>query len=138
MTLLVDAGPLVAVLEPSDSYHAECVATFQSLRGELMITTWPCFTEAMHFLWRARRDFSLQARLWDMRRTGLLAIHLTDDQETDRIEALMRQYRDNRMDLADASLIAAAESLTLRRLFTVDRGFFNFLLADGSALEIVR
>ena len=138
MTLLVDAGPLVAILDPSDSYHAECAATFQSLRGELMITTWPCFTEAMHFLWRARRDFSLQALLWDMRTNGRLLIHPADDQDADRVEALMRQYEDNRMDLADASIIAAAERLSLRRAFTIDSGFAYFRLNDGALLQIIR
>lgn len=138
MTLLVDAGPLAAVLDPSDSYHAECAAMLRSLRGELMITTWPCFTEAMYFLWRARRDFSLQARLWNMRTGGRLLIHPADDQDADRVETLMRQYEDNRMDLADASIIAAAERLSLRRAFTIDRGFLSFRLNDGSLLQIIR
>ena len=42
------------------------------------------------------------------------------------------------MDLADASLIAAAESLSLSRVFTNDEDFFVYRLADGSALEVVR
>ncbi len=137
MTLLVDTGPLVANLDRSDPYHPPCAARMQALREELMVTTWQCFTEAMHFLGRTR-IFAFQARLWDMRRAGLLAIHLTDDQEADRIEVLMRQYQDSPMDLADASLVAAAESRSLRRVFTIDRGFAYYRLADGSALEIVR
>ncbi len=103
-----------------------------------MVTTWQCFTEAMHFLGRAR--VARQMCLWDMRRSGLLAIHLTNDTEVDRIEALMRQYQGARMgmDLADASLVAAAERLALRRVFTIDQGFFYYRLSDGSALEVVR
>ena len=52
--------------------------------------------------------------------------------------ALMRQYSDTPMDLADASLIAVAESQSLRRVFTLDGDFYIYRLADGSALEIVR
>ena len=137
MTLLVDTGPLVAFIDPSDSDHAECTATMQALDREAMITTWQCFTEAMHFLGRGR-GFYLQDRLWDMRSAGLLAIHSTNNQETDRIEALMRQYQDSRMDLADASIIAAAESLSLRRVFTLDRGFFYFQLSDGAYPLVIR
>ena len=51
---------------------------------------------------------------------------------------MMRQYRNFEMDLADASLIVAAESLALRRLFTIDHDFYSYILADGSALEVVR
>lgn len=43
--------------------------------------------------------------------------------ETVRIAELMEQYRDLPMDLADASLAAAAESLGLRQVFTADRQF---------------
>ncbi len=102
-----------------------------------MVTTWQCFTEAMYFLGRTR-VFALQAGLWDMRRAGLLAIHLTDSQEADRMEALMRQYQDRPMALADASLIAAAENRSLRRVFSLDRGFFFYTLADGSTLEVIQ
>ena len=137
MTLLVDTGPLVAVIDPVDSYHTECTATLRDLDREPMITTWQCFTEAMHFLGRGR-GFYLQDRLWDMRSAGLLVIHSTNDQETDRMEALMRQYQGSRMDLADASIIAAAESLSLRRVFTLDRGFFYFQLSDGAYPVVIR
>jgi hypothetical protein len=42
------------------------------------------------------------------------------------------------MDLADASLVVAAESLTLRRVFTLDRDFYIYRLADGTALQVIR
>jgi predicted nucleic acid-binding protein len=51
--------------------------------------------------------------------------------------ALMAQYRDTPMDLADASLVAVAESLRLRRVFTIDSDFYVYRLADGSALEVL-
>lgn len=35
----------------------------------------------------------------------------------------MEQYRDLPMDLADASLVVAAEMLNQKRIFTLDRGF---------------
>ena len=63
----------------------------QALRGEPMVTTWQCFTEAMHFLGRAARYY-LRDALWDMRRTGLLRIHSSTDSEADRMDLLMNQY----------------------------------------------
>ena len=39
------------------------------------------------------------------------------------------------MDLADASLIAVAESHSLRRVFTLDRHFLVYRLEDRSSLE---
>ena len=37
----------------------------------------------------------------------------------------MEQYADHPMDLADASLIVAAETLKTRKIFTVDRNDFT-------------
>jgi predicted nucleic acid-binding protein len=41
------------------------------------------------------------------------------------------------MDLADASLVAAAERLGLRRIFTLDSDFYIYRLLDGSALACI-
>ena len=41
----------------------------------------------------------------------------------DRTQALMAKYRDMPMDLANATLVAAAEALGLTRVFTLDRDF---------------
>jgi predicted nucleic acid-binding protein len=49
----------------------------------------------------------------------------------------MEKYSDAPMDLADASLVAVAESLSLGRVFTLDSHFRIYRLADGSVLELV-
>ena len=54
-----------------------------------------------------------------------------------RIRVLMNQYGDTPMDLADASLVAAAERRGLRKIFTVD-GHFRVYRLDGThAFEVV-
>ncbi len=49
----------------------------------------------------------------------------------------MEQYRDRPMDLADASLVALAETAGYTRIFSIDSDFYVYRLADGSALEVV-
>ncbi len=48
-----------------------------------------------------------------------------DDNALARSFELMERYADHPMDLADASLITAAETLRTRRIFTVDRRDFS-------------
>ena len=72
-----------------------------------------------------------------MRRDGRLEIHSTTDSEADRMAELMLGYQDTPMDLADSSLIAVAESRSIRRVFTLDEEFYIYRLADGTALEVV-
>ncbi len=73
-----------------------------------------------------------------MRDAGHLLLHDLTADETDRMAVLMEKYHDTPMDLADASLIVAAESLSLRRIFAVDSDFYIYRLADGASLEVVR
>ena len=49
----------------------------------------------------------------------------------------MEKYRDTPMDLADASLVATAEVLRLKRIFTLDSDFLIYRLNDQAAFEIV-
>lgn len=45
------------------------------------------------------------------------------------------------LDVADAnhhSLITAAESRAIRRIFTIDSDFYIYRLSDGSVLEVIR
>ena len=47
-----------------------------------------------------------------------------DEAGLQRAFELMEQYADHPMDLADASLIVAAEILLTRKIFTIDRQDF--------------
>ena len=49
----------------------------------------------------------------------------------------MRAYRDLPMDLADASVVAAAEALDERRVFTFDGHYRIYRLRDSSTLDVV-
>jgi predicted nucleic acid-binding protein len=50
---------------------------------------------------------------------------------------MMKKYKDTPMDPADASLIAVAESMKFRQIFTIDSDFRIYRLSDGSALEMI-
>lgn len=133
---LGDTGPLVALIVESDPHHGRCVAAARDLPAAPLVTTWPCWAEAMYLVGRAG-GFPAQACLWRLRREGTIRLHVPDDAQADRMEALMQRYRDAPMDLGDASLVAAAESLGLRRIFTLDRHFLFYRVNDIEAFEVV-
>ena len=134
--ILTDMGPLVALLDADDSYHAACVAAAQRLPPAPLLTTWPCFTEAMYLLGEVG-GYRYQAALWNLRTAGRLILLDLTARETDRMDVLMKKYKDVPMDLADASLVAIAENRSIRRVFSLDKDFFVYRLSDGSALEVV-
>ena len=82
--------------------------------------------------------YAAQEELWAWVADGLLQLHPSSEDEWRRMRALMAQYEDAPMDLADASLVAAAEALSLTRVFTFDRHFYADRKIDGSVLEVMQ
>lgn len=120
--MLTDTGPLIALLDKNDPNHYKCLTEAQSLPVGPLITTLPCFTEAIYFLGK-EGGHQAQQRLWSMRSAGKLLIHPQIEAELDRMEYLMQKYKDLPMDIADASIVVAAETLNLDRVFTLDKHF---------------
>jgi predicted nucleic acid-binding protein len=119
--VLVDTGPLVALLDRSDPYHIKCQETLRSLDDSL-VTVWPVVTEAMSML---RAYGSAQDALWEMIQVGAVEILPLGTDDVARMRELMRKYRDLPMDVADAALVRVAERERLRRIFTLDRRDFQ-------------
>ena len=132
---LTDTDPLVALNNDRDAAHQRCTLILPSLRAP-MLTTWPCFTEAMYLLGK-EIGYSAQEELWRWRLTGKLRILKLTTEQADRMQILMSQHRDAPMDLADASLVAVAETLSLRTVFTIDKHFYAYRTADKQAFQVV-
>lgn len=78
-----------------------------------------------------------QAALWQLFERRALRIHIPNDAEAMRMWSLMEKYSDTPMDLADASLVATAESLNLRRVFTLDTDFRIYRINGSIPFEII-
>jgi predicted nucleic acid-binding protein len=119
--VLVDAGPLVALLDRADPEHDACVGVLKTLRGPL-VTVWPAFAEAIYLLggsWLA------QKALWSRLETEGLSLAPLDEADAPRMRELMEKYRDLPMDLADAALVRVAERESATEIFTLDRKHFS-------------
>jgi len=119
--VLVDTGPVVALLDGSDPDHQRCVRALQAFRDPL-VTVWPVVTEAMYLL--GRISWGAQDALWEMLDTQLRLLPLVEVDMT-RMRALMKKYRDRPMDLADAALVAVAERHQIKQVFTLDQTDFS-------------
>jgi predicted nucleic acid-binding protein len=132
--ILCDAGPLIALVDRRDREHVKCSTLLRTLSLPL-VTTWPCFTEAMYFLGKTG-GWALQRELWAYRDEGVLMIAELQPSRERRIQDLMAQYADLPMDLADASLVTAAEVFNLQLVFTLDSHFRIYRPLSGGTFEI--
>jgi predicted nucleic acid-binding protein len=130
---LVDAGPLIALLDKGEADHQICVDALEALTAPL-VTTWPALTEAMYLLGSAG-GWPAQRALWKLVDRGDLQTIDLDETLRKRTQALMAKYQDVPMDLADASLVAIAEAINLKRIFTLDSDFHIYRIKGRQAFE---
>ena len=101
-----------------------------------LVSTWPCFTEAMFV---ARRDLGWPGQrslLRMIERESLLLVDVDRD-GCSRVTALMAKYGDVPMSLADATLVVTAEKLRQDTVFTLDRHFELYRLNDRKPFKLL-
>jgi hypothetical protein len=119
--ILVDTGPLVAILSRADSYHQACVAALREMAGPLF-TCWPVITEAAWLLRRSPR--AVQGLLGSMD-AGFLELLPLAGPEAQAIAAVMKKYESIGPQLADAALVYLAGRDRIETIFTLDRRDFS-------------
>jgi predicted nucleic acid-binding protein len=119
--VLVDTGPLVAILSNSDLYHKACVNVLRSLPAPLY-SCWPALTEAA---WLLRNHPSAVQRLLNGLEDGFLALLPLGSPDAKAIADVMSRYEDIRPQLADAALVHLATREGIDTIFTLDRRDFS-------------
>lgn len=119
--LLVDAGPLVALLDDDDEHHAACSEIAREHPPPLM-TCWAAIAEAA---WRLRSRPERVDKLVRLVAVGSLLIPAFDARKAaPRIQELLIRYRSIRAQLADVTLLYLADERGTDRIFTLDRRDF--------------
>jgi predicted nucleic acid-binding protein len=117
--VLVDTGPLVAVLNADDEHHVWAKETFGSLPPPLL-TCEAVLSEAQ-FLLNGRGGDPLTVLDWVQR--GIIQLAFNAANEIPRLKSLQSSYRSLPMDFADACLVRMSELHSRCRVLTVDTHF---------------
>ena len=132
--ILLDTGPLVALLAKNDAHHRLCVDILATLSPPLL-TCWPVLTEAAWLLRRQYRPLDLIA---EAQAAGMFDLLSLDTSSLPDIAAIMRRYEDAGIQLADAALAHLAERENIRTVFTLDRRDFSIIrLKRNRALTLL-
>jgi uncharacterized protein len=119
--VLVDTGPLVAIMSPADQYHKTCLEALHDLPGPLF-SCWPVITEAA---WLLRRHPGIVRQLLDSISAGFLELLPVQSAEAAEIGKVIEKYKNIRPQLADAALVYLAERDGFDVIFTLDRRDFS-------------
>lgn len=126
--VLVDTGPLVAVLADRDQHHYRCVEILKTLQTPLF-TCWPVITEATYLLRRAPE--AVQS-VFQMLEHGLLRLLPLDETAAPWFTQFFTRYRDHNPQLADAALIYLSEREGISTVFTLDHRDFRVYSASAA------
>lgn len=134
MPLLVDTGVLYALADSSDAWH-DRVRAFLSDDDEILLAPVTILAEVTYLLHTRLGSKAERAFVRSLAK-GEIDIEPLRDTDLLRAEAILDRYPE--IGFVDASVVAVAERLKLRRIATTDRRHFSSVRpAHVAALDLV-
>jgi predicted nucleic acid-binding protein len=131
--VLVDSGPLIALFNGADRWHAPVRNWLRDNPRAVLWSTWPVATGVCALL--ARRianDCALDFLRWVQR--GALVLQPAAEGSVTEVLRISERFADLPFDLADASIAEAAARLKLRHVLSLDADFDVYRDRGGRAL----
>ena len=113
---------MVALFDPDERRHSECLALVQGLQRPL-VTCEAVVAESCYLLRRLRG--AAEAILDNVARRTFYVSPVLENSAAS-VQSIMRQYRDHSIDLADACLIHLADELDTGEILTLDSDFLFY------------
>ena len=118
--IILDTGPLIALLSERDDYHNLIIQQLAYLKGPIA-TCEAIITEASFLL--KKRTTQEPAILLEMVHNGSIEVPFHFDDEVEMVEQLMEKYANVPMSFADACLVRMAELYPNSAVLTLDSDF---------------
>lgn len=124
MSALLDTGFLLAVLDADDQMHEPCVEALLQESAPLLPEA--VLPELAYMVLRELGYETLAAFLRALSR-GEMAIERTTSADLARTAEILEKYADSGIDFVDGVIMAIAERLKIKRVFTLDRRHFGLM-----------
>jgi predicted nucleic acid-binding protein len=118
-SVIADTGPLVALVNRRDQYHAWAVEQVREFAAP-MLTCEAVLSEALFLVGPLAHG---AAQILGLLRSGGLRVAFSFDAEKERVCDLLLKYASLPMSLADACLVRMSELFPEHRVFTLDTDF---------------
>ena len=134
MIAILDTGPWVALIDRSESRHAECVQWLKDFSGRLYSTE-AVLTEVLYLL-----NFSIiaQCAALDFILESVVEIVPANTKSLKKTKSLMKKYTDLPMDFADATIVCLATDTGIQNIVTFDKkDFAIYKLSKTKSFTII-
>jgi predicted nucleic acid-binding protein len=123
VALVLDTGPIVALLDAADPQHQSCVEMVDRI-GEDLVVPAPVLVEVDYWLVKLYGPEVWHAFVEDVARGGY-RLHDLDEDGLLRAAELEAQYASLDLGLVDAAVIVTCEQLQEPKVATLDRRDFS-------------
>jgi uncharacterized protein len=117
--VLVDTGPLVALINPRDQWHDWVRSRF----GEIVPPLSTCESVLSEACFLAQRTQGGASAILGLLERGVVTLELVLKDHIGEVSSLVQKYADVPMSLADACLVRMSEVVANCTVFTVDSDF---------------
>jgi predicted nucleic acid-binding protein len=132
--VLLDTGPLVALLSENDANHARARRLFAECVPPLRC----CEAVVAEACFLMRKVHAVgPAEIIALGRRGVYSVAMSAEEHWVTIEALLRKYSDRPISFADACLIRCAEIHQEARILTFDSDFRVYKWARTRKFELL-
>ncbi len=132
--VIVDTGPLVALLNRKDHSHGWVVQQLNDIQPP-MVTCESVLAEATYL---TRQTPGARVALIEMVGEGFLSIGMAVADHHSALLAMVRRYADVPMSLADACLVRLAELFPQSPVLTLDSDFSVYRKNGRQVIEVLR
>ena len=123
MALVLDTGPILALIDRTDPEHARC-ATMLSEVNETLVVPTHVLVELNYWLRKRFGPHPWQTFVGDVA-SGAYRLYHPDEDDLTRAAELEVQYASLDLGLVDASVIVACERLGETKVATLNRRHFS-------------
>jgi predicted nucleic acid-binding protein len=131
--VLLDAGPLVALLDSRDRYHDWAIQQWADIEPPLL-TCESVLAEACYLL---RSYPKTSATVVDMLRRAAIRIPFQLADHADPVSRLMKKYAQVPMSLADACLVRMVDLIAQSSILTLDSDFRLYRKANRAIIPVI-
>ncbi len=119
---LIDSGPLLALFNSADNWHARVLAWLQTNEQVRLVTTWPVLTEVCALLARRIHNHAALDFLSWVEQGGVV-VDTPDNWSLAKVVEISQRFADLPLDLADASIAETAARRSIVYVVSIDKDF---------------
>ncbi len=131
--VLLDTGPIVALLDRRERYHEKCAAAVRGLRRPLL-TCEAVIAEACYLL---RGVSGAPEAILENVAQRVFQMPLRPADCAVGVGAVLRKYRDRHIDLADACLVHLAKAAGTGDILTLNRDFHVYRWSGNKPFRLL-